>query len=246
MVPIRFGPVIKKIGLKFDILGHEFGAVLDTGSLIEPRFMPDKQTAEMVGIQKFHKSSRPATVHFIESGTHHLPIYEDIPLTIKGVSTIYHDVILGGNNLVNPSIFLPNHDIAFHGNKITFLPKGSPRIQGGISLPYLKGTETAFNWRIGHHVLPMLLDTGEDWNMVSPKTAHDIGLLHYEKIAKWIKDEDDFEWVYITPVSLPGTPVQFMSEVHIGLGRSIISGPELLQNHWGFTLRERDVEFYRT
>ena len=138
--PIRFGPVIKKIGLKFAILGHEFGAVLDTGSVIEPRFMIDERTAATVGIQNFHKSSRSATVHFIESGTHHLPIYKDIPLTIPGVSTVYHDVILGGNNLVNPSIFLPYHDIAFHSNKITFLPKDSPHV--GASLPYLKGSET--------------------------------------------------------------------------------------------------------
>ena len=246
MQPLRFGPVIKKIGLKFAILGHEFAAVLDTGNVTGPRFMLDERTAAAVGIQNFHKSNRSVTVHFIESGVHHFPIYEDIPLTIPGVSTVITDAILGGNNLVNPAIFLPNHDIAFHGNKITFLPKGTPHL--GAAIPYLKGNETAFNWEIGHKKLNCLIDTGGDWSIINTKLANDIGLLHYEKIAKWDKDEDNFQFAYIVPVGLSGTPVSFLSEIHIepGLTRNIISGSELLQNHWGFTLRDNNVEFYRT
>ena len=65
-------------------------------------------------------------------------------------------------------------------------------------------------------------------------------LAAYPKTAHWDTTEDDFEFAYITPVSLPGTPVRFMSEIHIGPGRSIISGPELLQKD--LAIRRRAVD----
>lgn len=177
LTPIRFGNAIKKCGAEFVILGHKFYGLFDTGSIIEPRFMMDKQTAQMVGIHNFHKSSRTTTVHFIESGIQHLPIYEDVPLEIPGISTIVTDVIIGGNNLVNPAIFLRNHDISFHSNFITFLPKNN-LLHGGVFVPYTRGTETAFNFEVGHHILPMLLDTGDETSMVNAKR------LFYRDISK--------------------------------------------------------------
>jgi hypothetical protein len=201
----------------------------------------NEQTAAMVGIHRFRKSNRMATSTFIESGRHQQPIYEDVPLTIPGVSTVMTDIVVGGNNLVNPAVFLPSHDIAFHScNFVTFLAKDSRSPHIGAAIPYLKGTETAFNWRIGHHILPMLLDTGGDFSMVKPNLAHDIALAAYPKTAHWDTTEDDFDFAYITPVSLPGTPVRFMSEIHIGPGRSIISGPELLQKD--LAIRRRAVD----
>lgn len=215
---IKFGTVVKKCGLQFAILGHRFLGLLDSGSTAGPKFMIDKQTAARVGIHNFRKSNRTQTVNFIESGIHHLPIY--VPLTIPGVSTITTDVIIGGNNLVNPTIFLGNHAIAFHNNFVTFLPKGSPRI--GVSVPYLKGNETTFNWRIGHHTLNCLLDTGDDFSMVSPKLAHNIGLFHYPKTAHYDNDADDFEFAYITPVSLLGTSIAFTVGSHCTIHTSTI------------------------
>ena len=95
----------------------------------------------MVGIHRFRKSNRMATSTFIESGPHQQPIYEDVPLTIPGVSTVMTDIVVGGNNLVNPAVFLPSHDIAFHScNFVTFLPKDSRSPHIGVAIPYLKGT----------------------------------------------------------------------------------------------------------
>ena len=105
--PLRFGPVVKRMGLEFAILGHKFLGLLDSGMLGQTKVMIDKQTAEMVGIHRFRRSNRVAITTFIETGKHQQPIYQNIPLTIPSVSTITTDVIVGGNNLINPAILLP-------------------------------------------------------------------------------------------------------------------------------------------
>jgi hypothetical protein len=237
---------IKKCGFEFAINGIRFYALWDTGNTIAPYVMINEQTAAAVNIYRYRKSTKTAISSFVESGKHrNLPIYEGVRLTIPGVSTITTSVTIGGNNLINPSVFLPNHDIAFHSNFVTFLPKGSSPV--GVSIPYLKGNETVFNWIIGnHHSFPALLDTGDEWNMVNTKIAHDIGLTVYPKTAKWNPVDDSFEFAHIVPIHLPGTAVQYMSEVHIGPGQSIISAVELLERGWGFVLRSHNIELFST
>jgi hypothetical protein len=240
---------VKKTGLEFVIRGHKFLGLLDSGMLAGGRVKINHQTANEIGIHNFHRSENKLLIRSAVKGNDgkREPIYEDVPLTIPGVSTVITDVEVGNNNLINPAVFLPNHDISFHGKKVTFMEKDSARI--GTSIPYLKSTETTFNWNVGHHghTLPILMDTGGDWSLINAKDAHDIGITNtnYEKIIRWDKVDDDFLHFYNVPVSLPGTAVQYMSKIQIQrFGRNIISGPELLDKGWGFTLRDESVDFY--
>jgi len=93
-------------------------------------------------------------------------------------------------------------------------------------------------------ILPKECYTGGDWSFVNSRLGHNIGLINYPKIVHWDTVENDFEFAYITPISLPGTNVQYLSEMHIGRGRNIISGPELLEAGIGFTLRSHEADFW--
>ncbi|MGB8938526.1 MAG: hypothetical protein WCC17_25830 [Candidatus Nitrosopolaris sp.] len=91
---------LRPFGLQFAIEGHKFLGLIDSGNVGRVKVMLNRQTAEMVGIQKFRKSKKTMHVNFNEGGVSDFPIYEDVPITIPGVSTVVVDAAVGRNNLV--------------------------------------------------------------------------------------------------------------------------------------------------
>lgn len=196
---------LQKAGLEFSINGVNFLVLFDSGATVHP-IMLDQQTAELLQINRFHRSSAES-IRFPGVGvSSRLPIYSTVPLTLPGVETIITDVIIGGNNLINPLLFLDNWDITFHGNYVIFTKKGYvPHLSTFIPYTHIdRDGHRSIDVKIGDRPVNTLLDTGSVSSLISnDKLAREMGVDKYRRTPLfWNNSKNKFDQGYFIPVQV--------------------------------------------